>query len=140
MTIRRTLATASASLLLLASLTACFGIPGLPGGGNPGGEPEPGGGTETSELAGTSWSGTDSDGDFWAFEFQDDQTLGFTFNEDSYDDASDVWSLTGEDLHISIAFTDGEATLDGTYTEGATSVDLAGKQGTAEWTVTITQD
>lgn len=138
MTIRRTLATASASLLLLASLTACFGLPGLPGGST--GEPESGGGTETSDLVGTAWSGTDSDGDFWAFEFQDDQTIGFTLNEDSYDDATDVWSLTGDDLHISIAFVDGEATLDGVYTEGATSIDLAGQQGEAVWTVTITKD
>lgn len=137
MTIRRTLATASATLLLLASLTACFGIPGLPGG-NTGGDT--GGDTGTSDLVGTSWSGTDSDGDFWAFEFQADQTIAFTFNDDSYDDATDVWSLTGDDLHISIAFTDGEATLDGTYTEGATSIDLAGQQLTAEWTVTITKD
>jgi hypothetical protein len=140
MTIRRTLATASAALLLLVSLTACFGLPGLPGGGNPGGEPEPGGGSEATDLVGTNWSGTDSDGDFWAFEFQEDQTVAFTFNEDSYDDATDVWSLSGDDLHISIAFTDGEATFDGTYTAGASSIDLAGKQVTAEWTVTITKD
>jgi hypothetical protein len=140
MTLRRTLATASASLLLIASLTACFGIPGLPGGGNPGGEPEPGGDTGTTDLVGTNWSGTDSDGDFWAFEFQEDQTVAFTYNEDSYDDATDVWTLTGEDLHISIAFTNGEATFDGTYTEGATSIDFAGKQETAEWTLTATKD
>ena len=139
MTIRRTLATASASLLLLASLTACFGLPGLPGG-NPGGDPEPGGGSETSDLAGTSWTGTDSDGDFWALEFQDDQSVAFTFNENSYDDATDVWSLNGDDLHISIAFTDGEATLDGVYTEGATSIDLDGKQASAEWTLSLTKD
>ena len=136
MTIRRTLATAAASLVLLASLTACFGIPSLPTtGGDTGGDTE-----TTSDLAGTSWTGTDSDGDFWAFEFQDDGTLAFTFNENSYDDASDVWTLSGDDLHMSIAFEDGEATFDGTYAEGATSVDLDGAQGDASWTVTITKD
>jgi hypothetical protein len=134
MTIRRTLATAAASLLLLVSLTACFGLPGLPTTGGGGGD------APTTDLAGTSWTGTDSDGDFWAFEFQNDGTLAFSFNEDSYDDATDVWTLSGDALHLSIAFTDGEATFDGTYTEGASSVDLAGKQGEAEWTVTITQD
>lgn len=140
MTIRRTLATASATLVLLASLTACFGIPSLPGGNTGGDNGGDTGGDTATDLIGTSWSGTDSDGDFWAFEFQDDQTVAFTFNENSYDDATDSWSLSGDDLHISIAFNDGEATFDGTYTEGASSIDLAGKQVTAEWTVTITKD
>jgi hypothetical protein len=135
MTIRRTLALAAASLVLLTSLTACFGIPGLPTTGGGGGDTD----TDT-ELAGTSWSGTDSDGDFWAFEFQTDGTLAFTFEEDSYDDATDVWTLSGDALHVSIAFTDGEATFDGSYAEGATSIDLDGQQGEAAWTVTITQD
>ena len=136
MNIRRTLATAAASLLLITSLTACFGLPSIPGN-NGGGDPA---GTTETDLVGTSWSGTDSDGDFWAFEFQEDQTVAFTFGTDSYDDATDVWSLSGDDLHISLAFVDGEATFDGTYTEGASSIDLAAEQGTAEWTVTLTKD
>ena len=136
MNIRRTLATAAASLVLLASLTACFGLPGAPN--NTGGDN--GGGDAPTDLVGTSWSGTDSDGDSWQFEFQEDNTVAFSFNTDSYDDATDTWSLNGDDLHISIAFTDGEATFDGTYTEGATSIDLDGQQLTASWTVTVTKD
>lgn len=132
MTIRRTLAAAAASFVLLVSLTACFGLPGLPTtGGNTG--------TDT-DLVDTSWSGTDSDGDFWGFTFQGDNTVAVTFNDNSYDDASDTWSLSGDNLHISIAFDDGEATFDGSYSDGATSIDLDGAQGTAEWTVTITKD
>jgi len=134
MTIRRTLATAAASLVLLTSLTACFGLPGLPTTGGGGGD------APDTDLVGTNWSGTDSDGDFWAFEFQDDGTLAFTYQDKSYDDATDVWTLTGDDLHMSIEFTNGQATFDGTYTEGASSVDLDGEQGDAVWTVTITKD
>ena len=90
MTLRRTLATASASLLLLVSLTACFG----------GGLPTTGGDTPTTDfdLTGTSWSGTDSDGDFWGFEFQSDGTVGLTYNEDTYDDPADVWKVSGSTL------------------------------------------
>ena len=134
MTIRRTLATAAASLVLLVSLTACFGLPGLPTtGGNTGT------GTDTA-LVDTSWSGTDSDGDFWAFTFQGDNSVAVTLNDNSYDDASDTWSLSGNNLHISVAFDDGEATFDGSYSDGASSIELDGQQGDAEWTFTITKD
>lgn len=137
MTIRRTLATASASLLLLASLTACFGLPGLPGG-NPGGDPEPGGGTQTSDLAGTSWSGVDSDGDAWGIEFQDDGTIGLDYNGNPYDDASDTWTVEGETLDIHVAFTDGEVDLTGQVAED--SIDLDGSHPGGTFTLTITKD
>lgn len=133
MTIRRTLATASATLLLLASLTACFGIPGFPGGNTGGGT-----GTETDILTGTSWSGVDSDGDAWGFDFQSDGTVGLTYNGDSYDDASDTWSLNGDTLSIHVAFTDGDVDLTGPVAEG--SIDLDGTYTGGTFTLTITED
>jgi hypothetical protein len=135
MTIRRTLATASATLLLLASLTACFGIPGLPGG-NTGGDT--GGDTDTFDLTGTSWSGVDSDGDSWGLEFQGDGTVGLTYNGDSYDDASDTWTVNGDTLAIHVAFTDGDVDMTGPVAED--SIDLDGTYTGGTFTLTITQD
>jgi hypothetical protein len=125
MTIRRTLATASATLLLLASLTACSLLPG-------------GGTTDTSGLAGTSWSGTDSDGDVWGIDFQSDGTIGLDYNGNEYDDASDTWKVSGGTLAIHVAFTDGDVDLTGPV--AADSIDLDGTYTGGTFTLTITKD
>lgn len=126
MTVRRTIATASTALLLLASLTACFG-----------GLPTPGGGSTTVDLTGTSWSGTDSDGDFWGFDFQSDGTVGLTYNSDSYDDPSDTWAVSGSTLTIRTVFDQGDVILVGPV--NASAIDLAGTYPGGTFTVTITQ-
>lgn len=134
MTIRRTVATASATLVLLASLTACFAPPPLPGG-------NPGGGTDTdtgTDLTGTSWSGTDSDGDTWGFEFQGDGTVGLTYNGSSYDDPADTWAVSGSTLTIHTAFDDGDVDMSGPV--AADSIDLNGTYPGGTFTLTITQD
>jgi hypothetical protein len=132
MTLRRTLATASASLLLLVSLTACFGG-GLPTtGGNPGG-----GTTTEFDLTGTSWSGTDSDGDQWGFEFQSDGTVGLTYNADSYDDPSDTWKVSGGTLTITTVFDQGDVVFTGPVNESA--MNLAGTYPGGTFTITVTQ-
>jgi hypothetical protein len=118
-------------LLLLASLTACFG--GLPTT-NPGG----GGGTTTTfDLTGTTWSGTDSDGDFWAFEFQSDGTVGLTYNADNYDDPADQWVVAAGTLTITTAFDQGAVTFVGAVNESAINLVETYPGGTA--TLTITQ-
>lgn len=91
-------------------------------------------------LIGTSWSGTDSDGDDWGILFQEDGTIGLTFGGSDYDDATDTWRVADDTLTISIAFTSGVATMVGPYTDGATSIDLVGEQGDLSWTVTLEQD
>jgi len=91
-------------------------------------------------LIGTSWSGTDSDGDDWGILFQEDGTVGLTFGGSEYDDATDTWAVADDTLTISIAFTSGVATMVGPYTDGATSIDLVGEQGDLSWTVTLEQD
>lgn len=137
MTIRRTIATASASLILLASLTACFAPPALPGG-NTGGDT--GGDTGTgTDLTGTSWSGTDSDGDTWAFDFQGDGTVGLTYNGNSYDDPADTWAVSGSTLTIHTAFDDGDVDMTGNV-DGSDSIDLDGSYPGGTFTLTITQD
>lgn len=136
MTIRRTVATASATLVLLASLTACFAPPPLPGG-NPGGGTDPG--TEAgTDLTGTSWSGTDSDGDTWGFEFQGDGTVGLTYNGSSYDDPADTWAVSGSTLTIHTAFDDGDVDMSGPVADDA--INLNGTYPGGTFTLTITQD
>jgi hypothetical protein len=139
MTLRRTLAIAPVTLLLLASLTGCFAFPGLTGddtGGEP--QPEPSGGAQTSALSGTSWSGIDSDGDSWDFDFQSDGTVGFTYNGKSYDDATDTWAVSGETLSIHVAFSNTDVDLTGQVAEE--TIDLDGTYSGETFTLTITQD
>lgn len=125
MNVRRTLATASTVLLLLASLTACFG--GLPTAG----------GNTAVDLTGTTWSGTDSDGDSWVFEFQSDGTVGLTYNADSYDDATDVWAVSGGTLTITTVFTQGEVVFVGPVNASSMNLNETYPNGSA--TITITQ-
>ncbi len=97
-------------------------------------------GPSTGEpLIGTSWEGTDSDGDDWGIVFQEDGTIILTFGGTEFDDPSDTWAVADDVLTISIAFTTGIATMAGTYFDGNTSVDLIGLQGEAEWTLTLEQ-
>lgn len=136
MRLRHTIATASGAVLLLATLTACFGGP-VPPVTDPGTDTGTDGGTE---LVGTQWSGVDSDGDSWGFEFQSDGTIGLTYNGNSYDDASDTWAVSGGQLDIHAAFDDGDMDLTGPYQSGATSVNLNGSYPGGTFTLTITQD
>ena len=92
------------------------------------------------ELVGTTWSGTDSDGDEWGFEFQEDGGVGLTFNEGVYDDDSDVWKVENGVIVIGIAFESGIATLTGPYTRDTTTIDLEGEQDEFSWTLTIEKD
>lgn len=127
----RPAALAAVVLTLLVSLTGCFGLPSITGGGTTA--------TDTS-LAGTTWGGTDSDGDVWLMDFQADNTVGFTYNDSQFDDATDTWALSGGQLTIVIEFTDGTSTMTGPYSDGASTIDLDGVQGDATWTLTLTKE
>lgn len=89
------------------------------------------------ELIGTSWSGSDSDGDEWGFEFQRDGGVALTFNGDEFDDDSDVWKVENGVIVIGIAFETGAATLTGAYTRDTAVIDLEGEQGDVAWTLRI---
>ena len=139
MTFIRSFSLAAVSLVLVSSLSGCFGFPGaiVNQGGS---EPAPGGGsTNVDSLAGTTWSGVDSDGDSWSFDFQEDGTVGLTLNGDSYDDATDTWGVSGSTLTITVVFSDGTAIMTGQYAPGASSIDLDGAQDDIRWTLSITQ-
>lgn len=137
MTMLRSVSLVSLTAALVVGLSGCFGFPG--GLLNQGSADPAAGGNASAEdaLAGTTWDGVDSDGDSWVLEFQEDRTLGFTFNGDSYDDASDTWGVAGSTLTVSIVFNDGIATMSGPYEAGDSTIDLDGEQGDALWTLTI---
>jgi hypothetical protein len=137
MTLRRSLSLGSAALLVVALLAACF--PVLPGAGSP---PGTGSGTEggtASDLAGTTWSGTDSDGDDWELEFQADGTVAVAFNGGSrFDDASDTWTLSGTTLDIHLVFVESDYDFAGPY-DGGASIPLDGTWAGGGFTLTITR-
>lgn len=93
------------------------------------------------ELVGTTWSGTDSRGHDWEIEFQEDRTVAFSFDDNSFDDNSDTWVIAADQLRIAIEFGDGTATMIGPYSAGATSVDLDGSQAgqSGSWTLTLSE-
>lgn len=126
---RLRLLAAALSLSLVIAVSGCSAIEQLLAGPSTG---EP--------LIGTSWTGTDSDGDEWGILFQEDGTVGLTFGGAEYDDSTDTWVVAEETLTISIAFTTGVATMVGPYTDGATSIDLVGEQDDASWTLTLEQE
>lgn len=134
----RRLSVAAVALLLIATLTACFAPP-LPGTGgtNGGAGTDGGGGTTSTDLTGTTWGGTDSDGDTWTFEFQADGTVGLTYNGDGFDDATDTWTLAGSTLTIRVVGSDSQYDFTGTY-DGGTSIPMNGTYSGGTFTVTLT--
>lgn len=128
MTRLRILTTAALALALVAGTSGCAQVAEVL---NP---------STGEELVGTTWSGTDSDGDEWGFEFQDGGGVALTFNGDEFDDDSDVWKVEEGVIVIGIAFETGVATLTGPYTRDTTVIDLEGEQGDATWTLTIEKD
>ena len=129
----RPVALAAVVFTLLVTLSGCFGIPGITNSG--------GGGTTTADagLSGTTWGGTDSDGDAWVLEFQPDNTVGLTFGGNSFDDTTDTWAVAGGVLNVTVVFDDGTATLTGPVSDGAASINLNGTQGDATWTLPLTK-
>jgi len=130
MTITRRLAVPALAAVVLLSLTGCFG--NLLGGGSS---------TTGVQLAGTSWSGTDSDGDATTFDFDADGTVGVTYNENSYDDPGDTWSLSGSTVTISVFINADTGTAVYTGDVAGTTMDLSAvtDDGSA-WTVVLTKD
>jgi hypothetical protein len=93
--------------------------------------------SDGAELVGTTWSGADSDGDEWAFEFQPDGGLTFSFNDGTYDDDTDTWAVDNGTITITIAFDAEVANLVGPYLRDATVLDLDGVQGDVTWSLTV---
>lgn len=143
MKISRTIVGTAIAATVALSLTGCFG--NLLGGGSTGGSTGGSSGTSTEtssvDVTGTSWSGTDSFGDFTILEFQADGTVGVTYNDQSYDDPQDTWSQSGDTV-TAVIYIDsdrGNATYVGDVS--GTTLDMSAETENGEtWTVTLTQE
>lgn len=91
---------------------------------------------ESADITVGTWSGTDSDGDFYEFTFVAGGHVSFTSPNGSYDDVEDTWSLDGADLTISIS--GGYAIYTGVV-EGQEMHGRASNQNGRSWTWTFTQ-
>lgn len=70
-----------------------------------------GGGGRASSLTGTTWSGTDSDGDAYTFTFEPNGRLRYTSPSGSYFQPQDTWSQSGN--RVTMKMNDGYAVYEG---------------------------
>lgn len=133
----RSVAGVAGALALVAALTACVGVPTLSttGGAQ---DPDPVTVETPSPITGTTWGGTDSEGDRWRFTFQDDGTVGLVLNGGEFDDPTDVWSVNGGVLSISIRLDSGDAVFTGAYDTERDAIDLDAVLDERTFTLTVT--
>ena len=127
-------------LLVISAVALSLSLAGCAAPPKPTTNTDTGSGSTAVDLSGSKWSGTDSDGDTWAFEFQSDGTVGLTYDGSSYDDAGDTWKTSGSTLTLHIGFDDGNTTLTGPYSAKPT-IDLDGTVDGKDhpFTLTITK-
>lgn len=118
------------------TMTGCFQLPGAPTTTSPteGGS----GGGESSELAGTSWSGSDG-GNTMSFTLNADGTIDFTEWNDQggFDVPEDTWVTSGSDITLTITTSEGDLVYTGPATTG--SMSLTGSGTAAGQTLDVTQ-
>jgi len=129
----------AAVAILAAALTGCAFIPTIPSGsGSDSGTGSDG--ATSSELAGTTWTGVDSDGDEWGLELQSDGTVGLEYNGDAFDDATDVWAQAGDTVTIHVGFDDGDIDMIGQYAGLDAPMEATGTYDGGTFTVTLTRE
>jgi len=137
----RLVAAAATIALVTAVLAGCSLLPSLPGAGTDGGATE--GNSESassSELAGTTWAGVDSDGDAWGLELQEDGTVGLTYGGNSFDDATDIWAQAGDTVTIHVEFEDGPIDIVGQYAGLDAPLETTGTWSDGTFTLTLTRE
>ncbi len=100
-----------------------------------------------SELAGTTWGGTDSDGDAWILELEADGTVAWTFEFDPQGlaevttggDVGDTWSHEGGTVTIHLEFDDGPVEFTGVYVGPDAPIEAVGAYDGGEFTLTLTR-
>ncbi|MHB1173280.1 MAG: hypothetical protein ACYCZY_12490 [Lacisediminihabitans sp.] len=106
------------AIAALLGLAACAGSSGTP---TPSPTPEP---VDTTTYIGqainpvdTTWTGTDSAGDFSSFTLHKDHTVAVAYAKNSFDAPGDSWSVQGGvlELHIFINQSDGTLNYRGQY-------------------------
>jgi hypothetical protein len=130
----------AAIALLASALTGCVFLPSLPSGSGSDTDDTGSGDATTSELAGTTWRGIDSDGDSWGLDLQDDGTVGLTYGGESYDDATDVWAQAGDTVTFHIGFDDGDIDMIGQYAGLDAPMETTGTYDGGTFTVTLTRE
>ena len=87
-------------------------------------------------LEGTAWAGTDSDGDAYVYRFNPAGQYGFTSPSGTYNDSSDTWSQTGDQVTMSTS--GGYSTYHGTIVGDSISGTASNIRGHS-WTWTATR-
>jgi hypothetical protein len=133
----RTAAAVPLGLASLFLLTSCFLTP-TPA---PSPTPTPTASGDGQELIDTTWVGTDSDADDWAFTFQEDGTVAVALNGNANDDPRDLWSVSETEIVISVNGGDrfGEILHIGEYLGLDQPMELSARTSVGEqtWTVTL---
>jgi hypothetical protein len=136
----RTAAAVPLAVAWLFLLTACFLTP-TPA---PNATPTPTVSGSGQELIDTTWAGTDSEGDEWSYTFQEDGTVAVVLNGESYDDAGDVWTVSGTEIVISVNGGDqfGEIIHTGVYAglDAPIELNVRTTVGERTWTISIERE
>lgn len=135
MNMSRLIAVPALTAATVLALAGCFGTPTPTAttGGSTGGD-------TSIELAGTSWSGTDSVGDFTVFDFEDDGTVNVTYNDQQFDEATDTWELNGTALTVVVFLNDDLGDVVYTGDVDGDTIDMEGViEGDTPFTITLTK-
>lgn len=97
------------------------------------GSSEPAATDAVPDLAGSTWAGTDSDGDAYVYRFEAGGQYAFTSPSGSYQDPGDTWSQSGDQVTMSTS--GGYATYTGTI-QGDTVSGTASNISGHSWTWT----
>jgi hypothetical protein len=132
----------------LLALTGCIQLPPVGGGTEqtqaPEGGQSPDGAAADSELAGTNWTGTDAADNTLDLVLEEDGTvlLNDLNGNGPFDDATDTWTLDGDQITIFIGGLGEEIiSIEYTGTVGDGTMDLTGVDGTGQegYEITLTQ-
>src|SRR5262249_10575272 len=88
-------------------------------------------------IEGSTWSGSDSDGDDYVFWFEPRSHLRYRSPTGTYDDPTDTWTQDGAKVHIEM--TGGYAVYDGVI-ENDTMHGRAKNQTGKKWTWSMTRE
>ena len=74
--------------------------------------------SQTASVAGTTWAGTDSDGDYYEYHFQTDGSLHYKSPDGFYKNGT--WKQEGDEIYMETnkKFSERQGRISGTHMEG----------------------
>lgn len=139
----RLLALPAIAAAAMLTMTGCFQLPGAPTTGTTtaptdGGDTGGGGTGASTDLAGTSWSGSDG-ANTMSFTLNADGTIDFSDWNDQggFDVPEDTWVVSGSNVTLTISTNSGNLVFTGPATTG--SMSLSGSGTAAGQTLDLTQ-